>query len=175
MNDYEFKLVTDSTCARFNDTIGLAQDLMYVIMRIILPFIIMVVCNVILVNYIRNRRKVALNGNKEKREHSFTINVAIMNGIFLTCNLPVVVYCIMFYYFQFTDALETFPLVKYYSIILFGLCTILISYVFIFSQFFIDMIFNKVFRNEILAALWFVTRRQHRVVDSSAIHTIQTT
>ena len=131
-------------------------------MRIVLPFIIMVICNMILFNYIRNRRKVVIDENKEKREKRFTITVAIMNGIFLVCNIPVVIYYIMFYYFQFSTAnIQVFPLVSYYSLILFGLCTILLSCIFIFSQFFIDMIFNKEFRKEILAAFLFLTCRQN--------------
>jgi hypothetical protein len=162
LNKTVFTIINDSTCARLNDNIGFAQDIIYLMMRIVLPFIIMVICNVILFNYIRNRRKVVIDENKEKREKGFTINVAIMNGIFLACNIPVVFYYIMFYYFQFSTAtIEVFPLVSYYSLILFGLCSILLSYIFIFSQFFIDMIFNKEFRKEILAAFLFLTCRQN--------------
>ena len=169
-----FKIITDSTCARLNSNIGLAQDMIYVMMRILLPFIIMVICNAILVNYIRNRRKVVINRSKEKREHRFTITVTIMNGFFLACNIPVVIYYIMFYYFQFSSALEVISLASYYSLILFSLCSILLSYIFIFSQFFIDMIFNKVFRKEILAAFLFLTGRQNKIMDSRGSDT-QTT
>lgn len=144
-----------SSCNQANLQILLAQDMIFVIMRIILPFIIMVICNVILVNYISSKRKVIIRGRKEKREHSFTIVVSIINGSFLICNISVVIYYIIVYYYRFSG---TTVLVETYITSLFGTCAILFSYLFTLSEFFIDVIFNKVFRIKMLSLLLYLTK-----------------
>ena len=145
-----------TACNQANSNIVLAQDMIYVIMRILLPFIIMVICNVILVNYIRNRRKAIIRGRVAKREYNFTIVVSIINGSFLFCNISVVIYYILAYYMKFLDI--SLPLVPRYINSLFGTCAILFSYIFTLSEFFIDLIFNKVFRKKMLSMLLFLTR-----------------
>ena len=137
-----------TACFQANLNIVLAQDMIFMIMRILLPFIVMVICNVILVNYISNRRKIIIRERKAKKEYSFTIAVLIMNASFLFCNISVVIYYIMAYYLKFSGA--SLPLVSVYINSLFGTCAILFSYMFTLSEFFIDLIFNKVFRKRIL-------------------------
>lgn len=142
-------------CEQANPKIVLAQDMIYIIMRIILPFVIMVVCNTILINYIRRSRQVLANSLRERKEQSFTLVVAIMNMSFLVCNIAVIVYYVMLYYYSFTGTI--LDIVPFYTNKIFGTSAILFSYIFTFSQFFIDFIFNKVFRHEILAALSFLS------------------
>lgn len=144
-----------SACNQANVQIVLVQDMIFVIMRIILPFVIMVICNVILVKYISSKRKVIIRGRKEKREHSFTIVVSIINGSFLFCNISVVIYYIIVYYYRFSGTSVT---VETYKASLFGTCAILFSYLFTLSEFFIDVIFNKVFRIKMLSLLLYLTR-----------------
>ena len=143
-------------CAQMNPTILFAQDLIFIMMRIILPFLIMVICNVVLVKHISKTRKLVIRGRKQKREHSFTIAVSIMNGSFLVCNIGVVVYYFISYYMKFSGNIMA---VRPHNItVMFGSCVILLSYIFTFSEFFIDMIFNKVFRKEIYSLIGFFIR-----------------
>jgi hypothetical protein len=141
-------------CEQANPKIVLAQDMIYIIMRIILPFVIMVVCNTVLINYISKSRQVLVSSLRERKEQNFTLVVAIMNMSFLVCNIAVIVYYFMLYYYSFTGSI--LDIVPFYINKIFGTSVILFSYIFTFSQFFIDFIFNKVFRKEILAALSFL-------------------
>ena len=140
-----------AVCVQYNSDLVLAQDLVFVVMRILLPFIIMTVCNTVLINHIRKSRRRIANGRDEKKERSFTMAVVIMNVSFLVCNIGAVVYFIVFYYMKFTGL--SFSLVPFYINSLYGACATLFSYTFTLSQFFIDMIFNKIFRKEMIAAL----------------------
>lgn len=153
-----------ASCVQPNTNLVLSQDIMFVIMRIILPFIIMVGCNVILIRHIRESRNRVIRDRKEKKEHSFTKAVAIMNGSFLACNIGVVVYYIIYYSLRFSGAQWPFLSVVIFS--LYGTCAILLSYMFTLSQFIIDMIFNKVFRKEILHVVFFLTRQRNDVEPS---------
>ena len=139
-------------CTQANLNILIAQDFIFVLMRIILPFVIMVICNVVLVKHISKTRRAVIHGRKQKREHSFTIAVSIMNGSFLVFNIGVVVYYLIVYFLYFSRI--SFSLISSYSIFtLYGSFVILFSYIFTFSEFFIDMFFNKVFRKEIYSLL----------------------
>ena len=143
-------------CVQTNTNIVLVQDLIFILMQIILPFVIMVICNVVLVKHINKTRRVVIRGRNQKREHSFTIAVSIMNGSFLVCNIGVVVYYFIVYFLIF---LRT-PLNSHSNDIftLYGICSIFFSYIFTFSEFFIDMFFNKVFRKEIFTLIRFFIR-----------------
>jgi hypothetical protein len=154
-------IILSAVCIQPNAQIVLAQDMIYVIMRIVLPFIIMVVCNVVLIRHIRQSRNRVVRGRKEKKEQSFTTAVAIMNGSFLVCNIGVVAYYIMNYYFKFSGT--TLSLVPVTITSLYGTCAILFSYIFTLSQFIIDMIFNKVFRKEILIVLLILAGRRNQI------------
>lgn len=145
---------TLAICSQPNSKLALAQDMIFVIMRIILPFVIMVSCNLVLVNHINNARKVVIRGRKKKREHTFTISVAVINLIFLLCSISVAVYYIIDYYFRLSVA--SISSHSYYIILLFGTCAKLLSYIFTFSEFFVDMIFNKAFQKEIFSLLRFL-------------------
>lgn len=140
-----------AVCVQYNSDLVLAQDLVFLVMRILLPFIIMTVCNAVLISHIRKSRQRIVHGRDEKKERSFTMAVVIMNVWFLVCNIGAVVYFIVFYYMKFTGL--SWPLVPFYINSLYGACATLLSYVFTLSQFFIDMIFNKIFRKEMIAAL----------------------
>lgn len=153
-------------CQQGDSKILLAQDMIHVIMRIVLPFIIMVICNVLLINHIRKSRKVAVSSAKEKKEQSFTIAVAIMNLSYLVCNIGVVVYYIMLYYYTFSGSI--LDIVPYYINAVFGTSAILFSYVFTLSQFFIDLIFNKVFRKVIFSTVLHLSGRENKVSQSDS-------
>ena len=155
---------TITVCVQPNSQVVLAQDMVFVIMRIALPFAIMFVCDVILVIHIRKSRKRIIHGRKEKKEHNFTKAVTIMNGSFLACNIGVVVYYIIVYYLRFSGT--SFSIVASYINSLFGTCAILLSYIFTLSQFLIDMIFNKIFRKEIIVTFMILTGRRNQVEDT---------
>jgi hypothetical protein len=164
LNRTVFVRINVSSCNQQNSQLVLAQDIIFVIMRIILPFIIMMVCNIILINHIRKSRNRVIRGRKEKKEHSVTKAVAIMNGSFLTCNIGVVVYYILNYYFKFSGT--SLSTVSFYIITLFGTSSILLSYLFTFCQFFIDMMFNKVFRKEILVIFMILRGRRNQIEET---------
>lgn len=148
-------------CYQANSDVTLAQDLVFVIMRFILPFIVMVICNVILIRHIRQSRNRVIRGSKERKEHSFTKTVAIMNGSFLVFNIGIVVYYIMTYYMKFSGI--KFGQVQTYIFSTYGTCALLFSNIFFLSQFFSDMIFNKVFRKEILEVIMILSGRRNQI------------
>lgn len=150
-------------CIQDNTQILLAQDIVFVIMRIVLPFIIMFTCNVILIRHIRKTRKVIIRGRKEKREQSFTKAVAIMNGSFLAFNIAVVVYYIVIYYYELSST-TSLPLVLYSINYFYGIWAILLSYLFIMYQFFVDMAFNKIFRKKVHGELVILAGRRNQMV-----------
>jgi hypothetical protein len=155
LNKYTF-INNTLVCTQSNLDILFIQDMIFVLMRIILPFVIMVSCNVFLVKHISKTRKLVIRGRKQKREHSFTIAVSIMNASFLVCNIGVAVYYVVIYYLAFSG--DSMPSRPYNIFIMFGSCATLFSYIFTFSEFFIDMFFNKVFRKEIYSLIGFFIR-----------------
>lgn len=156
--------ISVASCTQSNSNLVLAQDLIYVSMRILLPFIIMVVCNVILIKHIRKSRNRVIRGRNERKEQSFTKAVAIMNVSFIICNIGVVAYYIIVYYLKFSG--NKLGQVPTYINSLYGTCAILVSYIFTLSQFFVDIIFNKVFRKEILLVFLILTGRQNQVEET---------
>ena len=160
-----------TVCYQSNPDIVLVQDMIFMIMRIILPFIIMFICNIILVNHISRTRHVVIRGRKEKREKNFTLSVSIMNGSFLICNVALVIYNIIFYYLKFSGASWAF--IPFYINYLFGTCATVLSYIFTLSQFFIDLVFNKVFRKQVISLLMYLTRFRFRIVFSTNRRNIQ--
>ena len=161
LNKTIFSVVKIAFCVQDNSNILFAQNMIFVIMRIIIPFIIMVICNVFLIKHISKTRKAVIRGRIKKRENSFIMTVSIMNGCYLICNISVVLYYFIYYYLLFSRF--SLPSPTYYKISLYGRCAILFSYIFILSQFFIDMIFNKVFRKEIFSLIGFLTRFRYPV------------
>lgn len=164
LNKSQLVFITVATCVQNNKTLVVAQDMMFVLMRVIVPFIIMVFCNFILIKHIRESRKRVIRGRNQKKENSFTLAVAIMNGSFLFFNIWVIPYFIIVYYSTFSGI--TLASVPYAISLFYGTCAILISYLFTLSQFLIDMIFNKVFRKEILVSCLILTGRGNRVEET---------
>ena len=165
---------TLSICAQANPDVFFAQDVVFVIMRIILPFVIMVSCNVILVNHIRKTRKVIIRGRNKKRENSFTMAVSIMNLCFLVCNIGVVFYYSIIYYLRFSGLGRLFTSSSNSILSLYGTCSILFSYIFTLFQVFIDIIFNKVFRKEIFFLLRSLIRFRFKFTSNSRCNTQET-
>lgn len=173
LNKSVLLLINVAVCVQKNDSLVLAQDLIYVMMRIILPFIIMVVCNIILINHIRQSRKRVIRGRNEKKENTLTKTVALLNGSFIICNISVVVYYIVVYYNLFNGIVYTNA--NYYIFLIYGTSSILLSYLFTLLQFFLDMVFNKIFRKEILQTFLIVTGRRNRVEETRAGNTHNST
>lgn len=154
--------LNQTICIQDNTQILLSQDVVFVIMRIVLPFFIMFTCNVILIRHIRKTRKVIIRGRKEKREHSFTKAVAIMTGSFLAFNIVLIVYYIMIYYFKLSSI--TLRLALYSINYFYGIWAILLSYLFIVYQFFVVMAFNKLFRKKVHGEFVIVAGRRNEMV-----------
>ena len=172
VNATYFSNDTKAICIQSNSNVVLAQNIIFVIMRIILPFVIMVSCNVILINHIRKTRKVIIRGRNKKRENSFTIAVSIMNLCFLLCNIGLVIYYFLLYYFRFSGVSLSSSSISIFS--LYGTCSILFSYIFTLFQVFIDMIFNKVFRKEIFSLLRSLIRFRFKITNNSRCNTQET-
>lgn len=169
LNKSYYAIINIAVCVQINSQIILAQNLIIIIMRIILPFIIMVACNFILINHIRKSRNRVIRGRNEKKNHSFTLSVAIMNAFFLMTNIEVVIYYIIYYYIFFNNI--STQTVSFAIISLYGTCSIILSYLFPISQFLIDMIFNKIFRKEIIITLFFLTGRRNQIEETRAGNT----
>jgi hypothetical protein len=156
--------ITVAFCVQKNQQLLLAQDLIFIIMRIIIPFFIMMICNIVLIKHIRKSRKRIIRGRNEKRDNSFTISVTIMNGSFLICNIGVIAYYCIVYYSTFSGvALDK---VQNAIVTLYGTAALIVSYLFTISQFFIDITFNKIFRKEIFSAFLFISGRRNQIEET---------
>ena len=154
--------ITKKNCIAINKDIQLAQDMIHVVMRIILPVFIMFVCSYTLIKHVLNVRRTIIRERNQKRENRFTVAVAFSNFAFLFFNLPVTVYYFILYYFTLSK-ITLSPLTGAQFNLF---CTVanLFSCMFTLGQFWIDLAFNRLFRKEIFDFIIFVyTRRFNRV------------
>lgn len=162
-------VINSTTCFQGNTNVTLAQDLVFIIIRVILPFLIMVVCNIILIRHIAESRNKVIRGRDQKREHSFTITVAILNGSFLAFNLGAVASFVTTNYIRISA--DKFSFIGNYIYLIFSNVSLLVSYTFPLLQFWMDLIFNKIFRKEMRATFLIITGKGNQVEEESQTQT----
>lgn len=157
-------------CYQANDELKLVQDMIYVTMRVVLPFGIMVFCNAALFLHIygvRKRSGRTVNPNT-RRENFFTLAVWFTNAAFFVLNAPFVISTVLNYYYYMTGIIMNLDLVVYYKLSLFSTVALLLSYVFTLLNFWIDLVFNGIFRTEMRFALLILMGRRIQVLEESS-------
>lgn len=139
--------ITLLQCLAINSDIQTAQDMLYVIMRIVIPLVIMVVCSYILFKHVFKARRRIIRGRNQKRENFFTFAITLTNCAFFVFNLPITVYYVYYYYLKYSNT--RISLVGSFQFNIFFIVAYLFSYLFTLCQFWIDLTLNRVFRKEI--------------------------
>ena len=160
-NTIEPKSDLSSTCTGSNDIL-LASDLISIILRTFIPIITMVVLNYILISFVlHTKSKMKNNQNKAycSRQLNFTLTVIAMDMYFLALNLPVSVMYILRYAVvsSWSGLLVNFVWKICYNI----------ANLYYATLFFFNIIFNRIFREEILFMICFPFRSKSSMFNNS--------
>lgn len=151
----KYKLVSSSTklnntnntqsksilCQTDNDNL-LTINVITIIFRIMIPFLVMIISNIILIN---NLKKVKRERYSQK-EASFTHSVVALNILFFATHLPFAILVI----YQTILKYKQYVLTKYIKITLaYEISVILTSYNYVLPTV-INFVFNKLFREEFI-------------------------
>lgn len=121
------------------------SDLTATILRTILPFLVMLVFNILIAKkMINSRSKIASSSKSLRKQYQFTITVTGMNVVFLFLNLPLSIFFIMKYCKISSFSLQE----EFIYAVVYAISTLHYS-----SLFFIGLICNSIFLNEILTTL----------------------
>lgn len=126
--------VTYSKCTQDDKTLVVAQDLIFIIMRVGIPVIIMFACNFILIKHVRTIRSNVTRTNtthNQRHENKFILAVWFINTAFFLLNLPYFVFIIFSNSLQFTGYYNTLSMLSQVQIVL-------LSSMFTLSEFWID-------------------------------------
>jgi hypothetical protein len=156
------QLTVSSVCTNSN-TVSLLTDIVNLLFRLLIPFGIMIVLNVLLSkNLYESKKRTAVKNRSFKHERNYTLTVIGFNVLFFILNLPWAVYYILSH-------------VQSYGVVLFdasldtailGLMNSIVFSIFYLnnlSSFFLNMIFNTVFRKQFLSltrGVWKVSQAQ---------------
>ena len=136
-----------SICTNSN-AVSLLTDIINVLFRFLIPFIIMIVLNVLLSKHLYQSKKRTANKNRSfRQERNYTFTVIGFNVLFFVLNLPWAVYYILNYIQNsgiviFQDSLDSsiIGLINAFAFSVFYLNNL--------SSFFLNIIFNSLFRKQ---------------------------
>lgn len=158
-----FFYLEGSTCTS-SDTIDLTTDIVSIIFRTYIPFILMIVFNLLLINKIFNKPKSKVNSKLSalnRREFQLTFSVMMFDAYFFFVNFPLSVYFIFSDVNTYSGALDNNKLFKaQYS--LFSAITNNFAFFQQTFSFFLYFSFNKLFRSECIGfvGMLFGVKRQ---------------
>ena len=142
---------------------SLSTDIINVLFRFLIPFIIMIVLNVLLSKHLyKSKKRIATKNRSFKHERNHTFTVVGFNVLFFVLNLPWAVYYVL-------SHIQTSDIVVFDAAIDTAILGLINSFAFsIFylnnlSLFFLNMIFNTVFRKQFLSltrGVWKVSQAQ---------------
>lgn len=153
-----YTIVTRGFCAALSPTWTTAQQILFGLIRTIIPFLIMLGLNVTIVKHIfESRKRIAQLSRAQKRENNFTRAVVLMNGTFLVISFPQFVAVLLNIIFTYSG----YPPSSYspFQISLFRKIALLLSYTFTLVQFWFDLILNSIFKKEIYDFFLVIVRR----------------
>lgn len=135
------------TCSGF-EGVELLADIINVLMRCLIPFSIMLVLNILMSkNLFRSKRLIIRKGSM-KKEYQFAISVVAMNFFFLVIYTPWSITFIIYQVYVFVPELSNAYLAEIFRF--FQTIANCLAYINNFSVFFINFIFNVLYRNELL-------------------------
>ena len=147
-----FYYLSKGTCTADN-AILVASDMVLIIMRLYIPIFLMIVFNVFMIRVVIQKRKIALGENsKNRKEHHFTVAVIANDVCFFLFHLPVSTYFILYDINLYSGAFSGDPLFSA-NYNLFGNVVKDFSLCIQTFSFFIYLVFNKIYRREVLDIL----------------------
>ena len=150
---YEIKITNSTTNSTFvkitstctaNYAIGFSSNLISVILRNFLPFLIMIILNIAMCLMIFESKK-KIKNRSQKKEMNFTLSVIALNFIFFVFYTPLSISYIMVCYYQYSVVVPAWFLSEINFI---NNITIVLSFIYNSLPFFINFTFNKIFRAE---------------------------
>ena len=148
---------TKITC-NANSNIKFTSDLISVVLRNILPFLVMLILNIIMAKDLIQSKSKFEQKNGNKRELQFTFTIICMNLIFFILNTPLSVVFIIQNIYKLNPSTSA---VKLANIQLAYDVTLCVSFINNCLPFFINFAFNKLFKSEailIIERLFFTLR-----------------
>lgn len=145
--------------------IDFVQDIMTSIIRTVLPFFLMIFFSIVLIIKVRQAKKrscwssssSSLSSSSQRRELRFTIAVCFINCWFLILNLPFLGVFLQAYVLRAVIPKRS-QLVQS-QLLLFSVISNLFCYAFTLLEFWRDLVFNRIFRKEVVSFVYFITRR----------------
>ena len=117
-------------------------------MRTIIPFLMMIVVDLILIRHIRESKKRVNQNRNKKKELKFTIAVVFLNSVFIFFNFPMAVG--LLYQNIPAYANPQWNQISVLKFIFYIETASLWAYMFQISEFWLNFWFNKLFRKEII-------------------------
>ena len=166
-----------SNCYSLTDFVYI-QDLMFILVRSIVPFILIAFVSLLLILKIRATKKNispsssnshlnstatptnAGHSASKKREMRFTIAVCFINGSFIFLNLIMFIYLIISY-----SVFDRSPLLQV-QILLLGTIGKLLSFMFTLFEFWRDLLLNRLFRKEVFDFFLIITGNNKKIKNS---------
>ena len=141
--------ITESFCVPFSTNIQTAQNVLFVLMYITIPLFLRIKFSYSLFKHVKESGSRVIHGRNQQREIYLTRSALFSNGAFLAFNLPIIIYYMIY---TFRSYWKVFLSIVYiYQLDLFYDVAYLFSFTFTIGQFLIDFVFNRVFREEMIA------------------------
>lgn len=154
-------------CGHLDSRLRNSQDLVYGVIRVMMPFALMVASSVPLCAYIDRLRNRTVNHSNttpsQRRENGFTLSACFINGVFLVLNTSYFVAVMVVSYYNLSGANASLGFRARVQLQSFQIFSELISYMFTVWHFWFDLAFNRAFRNEVVAFLLLVSGNGHRI------------
>lgn len=161
-------------CFSTNKQLKLAQELAYLTIRVLLPFVIMIACSILLVVHVNTarRRSVVVHmimwSQHNRRKKKLTLAVCFVNVSFVLFNLSYVLAIVLT---KLTINLNSSDDTYRERLVVFYGLSVLFSYVFTLVQFWFDFVFNRLFRRVIVKTTMGLFRRACLKYNESTDHT----
>lgn len=138
-------------CSSYNYYYLLAQDVIFNLLKSIIPAALMFSLSFVLIIKLRKlRRRISTSTEsriQQKNENRFTMAVFLINIFFLVLNIPYVVYFIITYYINISGVYQSPS--QNINFLLYEKIAFLLSYMFTLLEFWRDLCLNRIFREEI--------------------------
>ena len=173
---------TQSECIPINNDIKTVQNVLFSFMYIIIPLLLVIIFNNKLVKHVRESRSRVIRGRdqqQQQREINLTRGVVFNNFLSFVFNSPIIIFYMIYSCLSYSEV--SLSIVKIYLLDLFYAVGYLLSFTFTMVQFLVDIGFNRIFREEMIAfrekikSLFKRDRRTHQHINRSTVQQIAET
>lgn len=141
-----------------NDKLVLARDLITIIIRIVIPFVLMIKLNGFLIyKIVKSRRRANHCSSKtQKKDYYFAVSIITLNILFLLTQTPLLICLILLNMFQYSVLYGTSIEVAWANFF-YTISLIVSSYNYAFT-FLVNLKYNRLFRSEFMKLVCFLKR-----------------